>query len=184
MKSNIRLLIIMLAIILGIIMSIIAFAMSTVVNKDAIMEKNEDTIISNYSSLTIATSEELDIRKQISDKLNVFKKETYTNEHESYIALLNDYNEKMTEIAEYVENIEPRCKKEYEEARINVICMSYSRLYEDAVNAYVKNLSDYNTKIETYNQTSETKYDKYKMLYTENIDFDKDGIYSGVAIAQ
>lgn len=184
MKSNIRLLIIMLAIILGIIMSIIAFAMSTVVNKDAIMEKNEDTIISNYSSLTIATSEELDLRKQISDKLKTFDSKTYVNEHETYIALLTDYNEKITKITEYVKNIEPRCKKEYEEARVNVICMSYSRLYEDAINAYVKNLNDYNTKIETYNQTSDKKYDKYRMLHAEYVDYDKDGVYSGVAVAQ
>lgn len=179
MKNNIKLLIGMVIIILGIIMTIIALAMSTVVNKDSILEKNSEVILSNYTELTNDSGINIDLRKELAEKLDTFSNETYPEEHNSYIELLNKYNENIEKMAESVDEIHPRCDQEYEEPRINIICMSYNMLYEEAVNLYVKNLNNYNSKIEIYNQTSDNDYDKFEMLHKSYIDFDKDGVYTG-----
>jgi len=181
MKKQIKLLIIMLLIILGVIMTIIAFAMSTVVNKDAILEKNSEVILSNYTTLTNDSATNIELRKELAEKLANFSNETYSEEHDSYVELLNKYNENIQKMAESVDKIHPRCDKDYEEARINIICMSYNMLYEEAINLYVKNLKNYNNKITVYNQTSETDYEQFKAIHSEFVDFDKNGIYEGNA---
>ena len=179
MKNSIKLLIIMILIILGIIMSIIAFAMSTTVNKDAILEKNKQEILDGYTEMTNDSSTNTELRNELTEKLVSFSNETYPQEHESYVELLTKYNENINTMTTHTTNMEELCKEEIDDARITVVCRSYKMLYEDVVNRYVANLNEYNSKIRTYNETADTPYNEFEMVQKDYIDYDKDRNYWG-----
>lgn len=179
MKKQIKALIIMILVILGVIMMIIAFAMSTVVNKDAVLEKNSEVILDNYTKLTNDSGVNTDLRKELSDKLKTFSPETYESEHNDYVELLTKYNKNIQKMGESATIISSKCEKKYEESRTNIICMSYNMLYETAINTYVKNLLDYNNRIDAYNKSNNGNYEKFLMVHKEYVDFDKNGVYEG-----
>ena len=179
MKNNVRLLVGMIIIILGIIMTIIAFAMSTVVNKDTIVEKEKQSIVDSYTELTVVAGTNIDLRNEISEKIDAYTNENYPQEHETYIDLLNKYEENYKTVASHIEEIDKQCKNDYEDSRIDIMCKSYKMLYEEITNIYVSNLTKYNNNIKNYNQTLGTTYEEFTMIQTEYIDYDKDGNYLG-----
>ena len=179
MKNSIKLLIIMILVILGIVISIIAFAMSTTVNKDAILAKNKQKILDGYTQMTNDSGTNTELRNQLTEKLATFSNETYPQEHESYVELLTKYNENISTMTTHTYTMNELCKEELEDARITVVCRSYKMLYEDVVNRYVANVSEYNSKIRSYNETAQTPYNEFEMIQKEYIDYDKDKIYWG-----
>ena len=179
MKNTIRLLTIMILMILGVVMTIIAFAMSTTVNKDAITEKNKSKILEDYTALTTISSTNNEIRDELTTKLITFSIESYPEEHEEYVELLNKYNENITTITNHTIEMDKKCSKKIDDARIEVVCRSYKMLYEDVVNTYITNVNEYNNKIKTYNETAATPYNEFEPIKKEYIDYDKDGSYLG-----
>lgn len=179
MKNSIRLLIIMILIILGIVMTIVAFGMSTVVNKDAISEKNRQDVIEKFTELTVITGNNNDIRNELIGKLDLYTNETYPQEHEKYLELLNKYQENYKTIMQYTNDIEKKCKKNYEDSRVNIMCKSYRMLYEESTNTYVMIFTKYNNNIKNYNQTATTPYSEFEMIQKEYIDYNQDNIFLG-----
>lgn len=179
MKNGIKLLIIMILFILGIVMTIIAFGMSTVVNKDSILEKNKKDIIDEFTKLTVITGNNNDIRNELITKLDTYTNETYPQEHEKYLELLNKYQENYKTIVTYTDDIEKKCKKKIEDSRVNIMCKSYRMLYEESTNTYVMIFTKYNNNIKNYNETASTPYNEFEMIKKEYIDYNKDNIFLG-----
>lgn len=179
MKGNVKLLICLILVILGVIMTIIAIGMSTVVNKDTIKENSEQKVVDEYTQLTVASGTNVDIRNKLTEKLNSFSNETYHEEHNDYTTLLNDYKENILTLKTYIEGLDEKCKKEYEDPRIKIMCQGSKLLYEESVNVYVATVKTYNSKINEYNETATTKYNEVELIIKDYIDYNKDNGYLG-----
>ena len=53
-------------------------------------------------------------------------------------------------------------------------------MYEEMVNVYINDIKSFNKIIDKYNEDTNNNLEKYKSnLYSDYIDFDKDGVYNG-----
>ena len=178
MKKNGKTLGIVL-VMLAIIIIVIGVVLSIVNNNEEYLQENMQVIRDNYNSLSANVIDNIELRKDLINKLNTFNNDNYPNEHEGYTELLNKYSNNVKEITENVNNMDTRCNQEYEDATVNILCRSYAELYEEVVNIYVTTVNDYNDKITNYNLTSETDYELHTMIHEDYIDFNKDGSFQG-----
>lgn len=169
----------LILVILALIISVIGFILSRRNNEEETLQNNEEIIKENYTLLSTNSVENIEIRKELLTKINAFNKDTYKDEHEEYLKVLTKYEENVKKIDENINNMESRCDHEYEDATINIFCRGYDALYEEIINIYVKTITEYNNKITDYNKTNQENYSLHKMLHTEYIDFNEDGIYQG-----
>lgn len=176
MKKTLPIIIIVLALII----TTVAIIFAIINDKEKTMDENTIIIRNNYGELSTNSTDNVLIRKELLNKLNTFDEENYENVHNEYLELLNKYNENIAKIDANIEAMNSRCDVEYEDATINILCRSYSDLYEEIVNIYITNLNNYNNKIAGYNTRNQTNYEKYNMLHTEYLDINKDGTYQGL----
>ena len=174
-KKTIRLILVILALII----SVIGFILSRRNDEEETLQNNEEIIKENYTLLSTNSVANIEIRKELLTKINTFNKDTYKEEHENYLKVISKYEENIKKIDDNVNNMESRCDHEYEDATINIFCRGYDTLYEEIINIYVKTITEYNNKITDYNKTTKESYSLHKMLHTEYIDFNEDGIYQG-----
>ena len=141
--------------------------------------ENQQIIKDSYNSLTINVSENISYRSQLKNKLKEFNNETYPQEHEAYVKLLNQFNENIQAIDQNYHDIDKRCGVEYDDSTIQILCRGYTTIYEETINIYIALLSNYNEQITKYNESSESKYDTYQLLHTEYLDLNQDGEFKG-----
>ena len=68
----------------------------------------------------------------------------------------------------------------YKDRDANHICKDYRKMYEEMVNVYINDIKSFNKIIDKYNEDTNNNLEKYKSnLYSDYIDFDKDGVYNG-----
>lgn len=160
-------------------MTIIAAGISTIANKDAILEKNKQRIIDNFTELTSLTGDNNDIKTIINQNLENLQIEEYSKRHGEFLEQLIKYEENYKLIKEYTKEVEESCKKSFEDSRVNIMCKSYGMLYEEATNTYIETLTNYNNMIKKYNETAEKKFSEHEMLEKEYIDYNHDNSYLG-----
>lgn len=166
-------------VILTIIIIVIGVVLSIINNNEEQQQENMEIIRDSYTNLSANVIDNIELRKELINKLSTFNNANYPNEHEEYIELLNKYNDNVKQITENVEEMDARCNQEYVDATINILCRSYGDLYEEVVNIYITTVKDYNNKITNYNLNSETDYDLYPMIHEDYIDFNQDGKFQG-----
>ena len=166
-------------IVLTVIITIAGIVLAIINNKKQTILDNMAIIKQSYTNLSVYVSDDRNFRNQLTNRLTTFNNEIYSSEHESYMQLLNAYNNNLKAIEVNINQLASKCDIEYEEATINILCRSYGILYEEVVNGYVTSVTNYNNKITAYNQTSETDYELFTMTYKEYIDYDQDGNYQG-----
>ena len=60
-----------------------------------------------------------------------------------------------------------------------MLCKGYDVIYEEAINSYITNINEYNDKVSKHNETATKRYDEHELVFTQYIDYDKDGQYEG-----
>lgn len=160
-------------------MTIIAAGISTIANKDTILEKNKQRIIDNFTELTVLTGDNNDIKTIINQNLETLEIEKYSEKHGEFLEKLIKYEENYKLIKEYTKEVEESCKKAFDDSRVSIMCKSYQMLYEEATNTYIETLTNYNNMIKTYNETAEQHFSEYEMLEKEYIDYNKDNTFLG-----
>ena len=169
----------MVLIILGIIMTIIAAGISTIANKDTILEKNKQNVIDNFAEVTTLKADNNDIKIELTQKIETLEIESYSENHEEYISLINQYQENYKLIKKHTKEIEKSCEKEIEDSRVNVMCKSYKLLYEESTNIYIETITTYNDILKKYNETATTPYEEIELLEKEYIDYNNDNVFLG-----
>lgn len=164
---------------LTIITATTAFILSRINNQEETKIDNISTIREVYATLSDNVNENIEIRKQLLDKLNVFDTTKYETEHNEYTELLDEYNTNIINIDENVKIMDSKCNQEYEDTTINIFCRGYSDLYEEVINIYVDVIDDYNSKITDYNAVNATNHELYNMIHKDYVDINKDGTYRG-----
>lgn len=164
------------------IMMIIAIILTIMNYNKKTIEKNMTTIKETYKILSNESSNNASIRISLTKKM-VLKPnhDNYPEEHTEYLELLNKYDESVNKIINTVEELEPKCKKEYEDASTEVFCRTYLGMYEETINTYVRTTSEYNDIIKNYNEKNNGAYAPHPMIQNEYIDLNGDGYYAGKA---
>lgn len=175
MKKKLPIIMIVLALITG----VVAIVLSKVNNKEENLINSTETIRDTYGNLSTNVTSNIEIRKDIINKLNTFEEEDYKNFHTQYQELLQKYTENVKQIDKNIEIMDSNCKTEFEDNTLNILCRSYADLYEEVINIYITTLNNYNSKIEKYNTENQSSYESYTTIHQNYIDVNQDGIYQG-----
>ena len=179
MKKSSKKIILIISIILVVII-IMTILIMGIINDKKKTNENMELIKNNYELLSTNVNEYNQIRSDLSNKLNNFIYEDYNKEHDSYVEILNKYNNNISLIDENVKVIKDKCNVIYSDISINKICDSYGLLYEKLINLYVIDLNNYNNKISSYNEYKKAEISLFDMIHSEYIDYNDDGKYEGV----
>lgn len=120
-------------------------------------------------------------RDTLIKKLSSFYNESFKEEYQEIISILNDYDTIMDETTKNVKIINKNCSDHiFNNSKTNTICKSYKESYEQMTNIFLSDISDFNNLVENYNKTTEETLEKYKSKYIKDyIDYNKDGKYEG-----
>lgn len=169
-------------IIIGIALLVLAVVLIPVIsisNERKESRKNMEIIEYNYNELSTNVEEYNEIRTKLSEKLNNFIYENYSNQHEEYTQLLNSYNDNIKKIDNNVNNINDKCNVIYNNLTINKICDSYKIIYEKLVNLYVSDLTNYNNKLTSYNEYKGEEIGLFELVHKDYVDYNEDKMYEG-----
>ena len=180
MKNSSKKIILICGIVL-VVLVIIVLLVIGIINDKKESNKNMELIKDNYDLLSINVNEYNQIRSELSNKLNNFIYEDYNKEHDSYVEILNKYNNNISLIDENVKVIKDKCNVIYSDISVNKICNSYGSLYEKLINLYVIDLNNYNNKISSYNEYKKAEISLFNMIHSEYIDYNNDGKHEGVS---
>lgn len=161
------------------IIIIVVITILSIISSNKKNKENIDIIKNNYQSLVDEIANYNEIRSEYIKLSQNFYLETYAENHDKYLDILTKYNENIKKIDTSVNNISKPCKKIYKDKDINKICSSYSKTYEKLVNLYVGDLFTYNKNITKYNTYKNVSLDSFKMIHSDYIDYNHDGIYEG-----
>ena len=120
-------------------------------------------------------------RDTLIKKLSSFYNESFKEEYQEIISILNDYDKIMNETTKNVEIINKNCSNHiFNNSKTNTICKSYKESYEQMTNIFLSDIEDFNDLVEKYNKTTEETLGKYNSKYIKDyIDYNKDGKYEG-----
>ena len=169
-------------IIIGIVLLIVTIISVLVINitkERKNLRKNIEIIEYNYNELKTNVEEYNQIRTELSTKLNDFIYDKYASEHESYTTILTNYNNVIKNIDKNISNLDDKCNVIYSDLNINKICDSYKITYEKLINLYISDLTNYNNKINSYNEYKGTEINLFELVHKEYIDYNDDYKYEG-----
>ena len=177
--SNKKILIISILSMFTVILIVVGAILFSINRKQKMLIENVSIIKSDYAKFISNTSDSETIKTELNEKLTAFNNETYQEEHAEYQNILKKYDENIKYINKIVKDLEERCQYQYEDQMANLLCRGFDILYEESINSYITNISEYNDKITTYNETASKTYELHKLIYTNYIDYDNDGEYEG-----
>ena len=170
-----------IGIIVIIVVTIILILVLTVSKERKENKNNMEIIRKNYNLLTTSINKYNEIRTKFNEMSSVLLIDSYKNKHEEFVILLDDYNKEMTNIDTFIDNINFRCQRTYNDSEIDKICTSYKNIYEKLVNLYVSDIDNYNNFITEYNKNKNESLETIAKIHDEYIDYNGDGtIYGGV----
>ena len=179
MNNNKKILIISILFMLTFVFALIGVLLLLVNNQKNNLTNNIDKIQDNYVTFSSNLTPHIETRKALTEKLEIFDSEDYASHHEEYQQILKDYDKNLKHVKSIAKKFEPVCKIKYEDANANILCKSYQLLYEEMVNIYVTNIKEYNNKITEYNEKNGKDYKLHPMIFSDYIDYNKDGVYRG-----
>lgn len=183
-----RILIITLLGITFVIWGIITLFISSVKKDQKEMNSRMETIISEYTKFGENIEKFNEERDNIhSSFLDTVFYETLEQNDAEYKKKLYDYERQLSNISKETKKIREYCKDGiyYSSSDVNLKCSSFKQSYEEMVNYFVedinlynKNITDYNSWLDSEGKTNGIKLEPYNTTKTY-IDYNKDGEYSG-----
>jgi len=164
---------------LTIIILIITIILFMVNKNERDMQENIRMIKSNYANISHNMTDNDEIKKDLLNQLSAFNNETYQEEHSKYKTTLKKYDRNVEYVEALIKDMEKRCKHNYDDITAKLLCQGYDTIYEETINSYIKVVNDYNSKLTKYNETAETPYKLHTPIYSDYIDYNKDGKFEG-----
>jgi len=173
-----KLIIVILSIIL-VLSIIITIFLVKLKKSQELSQEDMAKITSNYQLVSDKVNEYNKIRVTLNEYMDNFYFDTYLENENNYLVTLNSYDQAMKDIQGYIQVIDEKCIVIYKDSSVNSICQTYQTLYEKLVNLYVSDITNYNSKIISYNDYKNSDIELYPMLYTEYLDYNKDKTKEG-----
>ena len=117
----------------------------------------------------------------MSKSLNTYYQDDFQENYDEIRVEFDNYELIMKELKTSIDNINKDCVGYiYKDRDANHICKDYRKMYEEMVNVYINDIKSFNKIIDKYNEDTNNNLEKYKSnLYSDYIDYDKNGVYSG-----
>lgn len=146
-----------------------------------ITAKLVNEIKNNYTIVEDSASKYNEVRENLSKNLNTYYQDDFQKNYDEIRVEFDNYELIMKELKTSIDNINKDCVGYiYKDRDANHICKDYRKMYEEMVNVYINDIKSFNKIIDKYNEDTNNNLEKYKSnLYSDYIDFDKDGVYSG-----
>ena len=177
--SNKKTLIISILAMLTIIILVIAIILFMVNKKEQTLQDNISMIKSNYANISHNMTDNDEIKKELLNQLETFNQETYPEEHGKFTSTLKKYDRNVKYVESLIKDMETRCGYKYDDITAKLLCQGYDTIYEETINSYIKIVNNYNDKLTKYNETVETPYKLHTPVYSDYIDYNKDGKFEG-----
>ena len=97
------------------------------------------------------------------------------------VLLLDKEQDYVKQSKDIVLSLDSYCNDNiYNDSDVSKICKDYLGVYEEMVNVYIEDYHHVNSLVDEYSKKNPGKIDNYESDdYTDYIDYDKDGVYSG-----
>lgn len=127
--------------------------------------------ITNYNST----------RETLSNSLSTYYQDTFKNNYNDIIRILQEYDQIIGNIQENIELINKDCDNNiFNDVTANTICNNYEETYEQLINTYINDINNINSIIDTYNNENTNPLNKFNSNYINDyIDYNNDGEYIG-----
>ena len=158
-------------------------------NRQNALEALKTSIVNDYEDFKVKVEVFSEERTNIYENLN---KITYLTDIESnYESLISEYakyEETLKDIDKVSEGLKVNCfEEEFKEITINNKISAFVINYEQAVNYFIQDVSNFNEKVKLYNDYVKQNPDKglveleeYQSSYTEYADVNSDKVFEGV----
>lgn len=119
-------------------------------------------------------------------KEELFYLETINDNKEKINTIMSEYDKIVMDVDTISEYLKDNCNRKYSSSSVNNTCNLFKQEYEAVINYYITDLKVYNTLVREYNSwitenklTHEPLAEQKLSLYSDYIDYDKDGSYLG-----
>ena len=119
-------------------------------------------------------------------KEDLFFLESVEENKEELMTLMKNYEILVMDVHNNSEYLQKNCDRKYSKSTVNNTCDLFKQGYEAVMNYYMTDLKIYNTFVSKYNEwlsenssTLEPLKEQKLSLYSEYVDYDKDGSYLG-----
>lgn len=171
-----------MVLVISILVIVITFLVVFLVNvgKDSKNTKlNVESIKKSYNLLTDSVDKYNAIREEFNTLSNGIILDKYKEKHEEFSTLLTDYNKTISNIDNYVANINAKCTLVALSNEVSNICDGYGITYEKLINLYVSDINKYNEIITKYNEYKKEELPLFEAVHEDYIDYNDDKIYEG-----
>lgn len=159
-------------------------------DKQKALEALKTSIVNDYEDFKVKVEVFSEERTNIYESLN---KITYLTDikvnYESLIEEYKKYEETLKEIDKVSKDLKVNCfEQEFKEVTINNKISAFVINYEQAVNYFIQDVSNFNDKVKLYNDWLKQTYptaqvvelEEYASSYTKYVDVNNDGVFEGV----
>ena len=140
---------------------------------------NMAVIEKNYKELQNNVANYNQYRNDFGELVKDIYLDSFKEKNDSYLELLNKYNDTMEKIDKNIANIKDKCNRLYTDSEINKICNNYEKTYEKLVNIFIADVNKYNEKVNEYNEYKNEEVSLFTIDYVDYMDYNHDGVYDG-----
>ncbi len=159
-------------------------------DKQKALEALKTSIVNDYEDFKVKVEVFSEERTNIYESLNkiTYLTDIKTN-YESLIEEYKKYEETLKEIDKVSKDLKVNCfEQEFKEVTINNKISAFVINYEQAVNYFIQDVSNFNDKVKLYNDWLKQNYpteqvvelEEYASSYTKYVDVNNDGVFEGV----
>ena len=159
-------------------------------DKQKALEALKTSIVNDYEDFKVKVEVFSEERTNIYESLNkiTYLTDIKTN-YESLIEEYKKYEETLKEIDKVSKDLKVNCfEQEFTEVTINNKISAFVINYEQAVNYFIQDVSNFNDKVKLYNDWLKQNYpteqvvelEEYASSYTKYVDVNNDGVFEGV----
>ena len=185
MKKSLKI----IAVVMIIIVILIVLASIWVEGLKKDQEKTKKTmkiVQANYNDFNNRVEELSEIRNKFYEYRENLYMETLGETSEEWNKFIKEYADIITQIDLKAKKLKENCDVKYGDVDTNNKCTQFKANYEAANNYYISDITMYNKLVEEYDKWNEENGGKYAKvekgtfpIYTDYIDYDKDGEYFG-----
>lgn len=145
-----------------------------------------DEILEAYPNFNKAVDEFSNLRNQFYGYKEDLYLETLRDNAEAWNTFMAGYANGIQKVEDTAKVLKEDCQSEYGDVNVSSKCTTFKANYEAAMNYYISDVKMYNQMVDEYDKYNAQNGNKYPTVnegkfpvYTDYIDYDKDGEYFG-----
>lgn len=171
--------IIMIIVIIITVIAVLSLIALNIVKNKRIMDNEINSINLAYEKLSNSVNSYNEIRTKYNELSKEIILDSYKDKYEEYNDLLTKYNSVIMDIDKYIDLIDKKCYRLYDDSNVNNICNNYKNTYEKLINLYISDILSYNNNLKKYNDYKNDNLSMFNLIHSEYIDYNNDGVYDG-----